>query len=227
MWSIYVKDDDIQVEREYTPLEGIDEQGQMKFWIKRYPKGEVGRWIHSKRVGDKIEIRGPMRTYPWVDGLWDEVVMVYVVQLPVIGPVLMHAKISGGTGITPFYQLLYSTLLSDNAAHPNTRFTLLHAARTPGDLPPPELLDPILSHAASHPERLRVQLFVTELDGSNSPTDAARELQVGRIGKTAIYRALDAGREPSWWQRLLRLSQASAPQVADKKILFLVCGPEG
>lgn len=76
IWSIYIKDDDIQVERPFTPLEGIDSEGRMKFWIKRYERGEVGRWLHSKKVGDKIEIRGPLKTWPWQEGEWDEVVMV-------------------------------------------------------------------------------------------------------------------------------------------------------
>lgn len=76
IWSIFIKDDDIQVERPYTPLTGIDQEGRMKFWIKKYPKGEVGRWLHSKNVGDTVEIRGPLKTWPWKDGVWDEVVMV-------------------------------------------------------------------------------------------------------------------------------------------------------
>lgn len=38
IWSIFIKDDDIQVERPYTPLEGVDEQGNMKFWIKKISK---------------------------------------------------------------------------------------------------------------------------------------------------------------------------------------------
>lgn len=76
IWTIYVKDDDIQVERAYTPLEGIDKNGRVKFWTKRYAKGEVGRWLHSKRIGEKIEIRGPLRSYPWLYERWDEVVLV-------------------------------------------------------------------------------------------------------------------------------------------------------
>lgn len=76
IWSIFIKDDDIQVERPYTPLEGIDDQGRMKIWVKRYPKGEVGRWLHSKHEGDHIEIRGPLKTWPWQDQAWDEIVMV-------------------------------------------------------------------------------------------------------------------------------------------------------
>jgi cytochrome-b5 reductase len=76
IWSIYIKDDDIQVERPYTPLEGVSEDGRMLFWIKKYEKGEVGRWLHSKNVGDTIEIRGPLKTWLWQEGAWDEVVMV-------------------------------------------------------------------------------------------------------------------------------------------------------
>lgn len=76
IWSIFIKDDDIQVERPYTPLEGIDDEGRMKFWIKKYDKGEVGRWLHSKKVGDSIEIRGPLTTWSYEGSVWDEVVMV-------------------------------------------------------------------------------------------------------------------------------------------------------
>lgn len=77
IWSIFIKDSDIQVERPYTPLEGIDENGHMKFWVKKYERGEVGRWLHSRQVGDSIEIRGPVKTWPrlWQDGHWDEVVL--------------------------------------------------------------------------------------------------------------------------------------------------------
>lgn len=76
IWSVYIKDDDIQVERPYTPLQGISHDGRLRFWIRKYPHGEVGRWIHSKKVGDKIEIRCPLTTWMWRDDVWDEVVMV-------------------------------------------------------------------------------------------------------------------------------------------------------
>ena len=76
IWSIFVKDDDIQIERPYTPLYACDENGTIKLWIKRYPRGEVGRWLHSRRTGDTIEIRGPINTFPFQHGKWDEIVMV-------------------------------------------------------------------------------------------------------------------------------------------------------
>lgn len=77
IWSIFIKDSDIQVERPYTPLEGIDENGYMKFWVKKYERGEVGRWLHSRQVGDSIEIRGPVKTWSrlWQNGHWDEVIL--------------------------------------------------------------------------------------------------------------------------------------------------------
>lgn len=76
IWSIFIKDDDIQVERPYTPLEGIDEQGNMRFWVKKYPRGEVGRWLHSKHIGDTVEIRGPLSTFRHLPESFEEVVMV-------------------------------------------------------------------------------------------------------------------------------------------------------
>jgi cytochrome-b5 reductase len=76
IWSVYIKDDDIQVERAYTPLMGVDGDGNLLFWVKKYPKGEVGRWLHSKIPGDSIEMRGPLKTWPWKEDAYDEIVMV-------------------------------------------------------------------------------------------------------------------------------------------------------
>jgi cytochrome-b5 reductase len=75
VWSIYIKDADIMVERAYTPLEGLDAAGRLTLWVKRYPRGEVGRWLHTQNVGDTIEIRGPFPTWPFQED-WDEIVMV-------------------------------------------------------------------------------------------------------------------------------------------------------
>lgn len=71
-----MKDSDLQIERCFTPLEGTSESGEIKLWVKKYPKSEVGSWLHSKNAGDEIEIRGPEQTWAWRDGEWDEVIMV-------------------------------------------------------------------------------------------------------------------------------------------------------
>ncbi|KAK7695950.1 hypothetical protein QCA50_000589 [Cerrena zonata] len=204
IWSIFIKDDDIQVERPYTPLTGIDEEGRMKFWIKKYPKGEVGRWIHSKHVGDSVEIRGPLKTWPWKDGVWDEVVMV-----------------SGGTGITPFVQLLHETLLSSER-RTKTRYTLLHSSHSPTELPSHDVLQPLLSHAQARPDELKVTLFVNSNDTSDSVGQS--DLQMKRIDKPEIIRALSLEDTRPWWKRI---TSSSTPTVDSKrKVLVLVCGPD-
>ncbi|KAH9844199.1 ferredoxin reductase-like C-terminal NADP-linked domain-containing protein [Rhodofomes roseus] len=210
IWSVYIKDDDIQVERPYTPLEGVDERGRMKFWIKKYDKGEVGRWLHSKKMGNRIELRGPLSTWLWDDNKWDEVVMI-----------------SGGTGITPFYQLLHAKLLKDPSKVPTkTRFTLLHASRKPVELPPPDILDPLLSASKAHPDRLRLSLFVDSSEGPTHPSVGSNDVQVGRINDLAIARAVGSDNS-SWWRSLLGIgSRPDSRDLSDKKILFLLCGPE-
>ena len=78
IYSVFLKHSDIQVERPYTPLECADEEGKMHFWIKKYEKGEVGRWLHAKKVGDAVELRGPELTWDWSwrRDDWDQVIMV-------------------------------------------------------------------------------------------------------------------------------------------------------
>jgi cytochrome-b5 reductase len=220
VWSVYVKDDDIQVERPYTPLEGIDDDGCMKFWIKKYPKGEVGRWLHSKSVGESIEIRGPVRTWEWKDGVWDDIVMVCRTCRRYLNFHSVNIKISGGTGITPFYQLFH-TVVSRSPMALKTRFTLLHSSRTPSELPPPSILHRLGTFAKEFPGRFRFHLFV---DSANGPSLQDHKLHVRRISKTDIEQyGLDHSERP-WWPKFLGSSDPNAKTA--RKVLFLVCGPD-
>ncbi|KAF9534912.1 ferredoxin reductase-like protein [Crepidotus variabilis] len=207
IWSVYIKDDDIQVERPYTPLNGIDEEGRMQFWIKKYPQGEVGRWLHSKKEGERIEVRAPLMTWAWKEDEWDEVVMI-----------------SGGTGITPFIQL-FNTEICKIRPSSSTRFTLLHGSRTPGELPPSELTEPMALYAQKHPEKFRLDLFVDEDDGSK-PSASLPPLNIGRISDSALEKCLGSEKtKSSRWPRLFS-KQPTKEDVSTKRILFLVCGPE-
>ncbi|KAF5388227.1 hypothetical protein D9615_000510 [Tricholomella constricta] len=203
IWSVYIKDDDIQVERPYTPLEGVDDQGRMLFWIKKYPKGEVGRWLHLKKPGEKIELRGPLTNWLWKESEWDEIVMI-----------------SGGTGITPFYQLLHSVISRQSEASP--RFTLLHSSRTPAELPPPKIMDTLSTFAAQNPQKFRMELFVDSREGTPPPAHLPNP-RLGRIGKPAIEQCLGINNRDSWWRRLFWKREAQKPS---RKVLFLVCGPD-
>ncbi|KAF8138231.1 hypothetical protein EV363DRAFT_1393691 [Boletus edulis] len=189
-WSIFVKDSDIQVERPYTPLEGIDENGHMKLWVKKYEHGEVSRWLHSRQVGDSIEIRGPVTTWStlWQNGHWDEVV-------------------SGGTGITPFYQLLHSVFRTRNTSF-NACFTLLHASRSFADLPPSSMIQSLTELSQNYPDKFHHTLNIRR----------------GRIGKSVVQDALRLTHSTPWWHRLFG---SSVPTIPEKRILVLVCGPEG
>ena len=139
------------------------------------------------------------------------------------------SKVSGGTGITPFFQLVHSELAHDNHEWRKTRFTLLHSSRTPGDLPPPTILDPLLSYSVSRPDRFRMRLFVDDLEGSNRKLSFKHDLQAGRIGKAAIEQSIGLSREIGFWRRILpitsRETSSAASTLKDRKILFLVCGP--
>lgn len=136
-------------------------------------------------------------------------------------------QISGGTGITPFYQLLYDELIkpktSGGSPKPfKTRFTLLHASRSPGDLPPQAILGPLTSIAQDDPSRLRLQLFVDEND---SPTGSSYHLNVGRINRKAVEDALEIT-QPSAWTKLWRKFDQKSIAGEGKNVLFLVCGPD-
>ncbi|TFK43212.1 hypothetical protein BDQ12DRAFT_718449 [Crucibulum laeve] len=206
IWSVFIKDDDIQVERPYTPLEGVNENGHMLFWIKKYPKGEVGRWLHSKVPGDEIELRGPLMTWPWMEDKYDEVVMI-----------------SGGTGITPFYQLFH-TLIANPSTTSKTRFTLLHSSRIPEELPPSAILDPLVQYSSSNPDKFRLHVFVDSQDGSTPPSPIP-EIHTGRISETDIRRCIGLGKlRLSWWQKLYQKEEPV--DLTQRRILFIVCGPE-
>ncbi|KAF8665645.1 hypothetical protein AX16_000100 [Volvariella volvacea WC 439] len=200
--SVFIKDDDIQVERPYTPLHGIESDGRLKFWIKKYPKGEVGRWLHTKKSGEQVEIRGLVKTWPWRDNDWDEVIMI-----------------SGGTGFTPFYQLFH-LLITDESISPRTRFTLLHSSPTPEELPPLPMLDKMRDYAHTHPQRFRLQLYVDRLD--NSRNTLPEDVSQTRISKKDIQRATSNDNGVASWWRKWRLS---AQPVSERKTLALVCGP--
>ncbi|KAK7687587.1 hypothetical protein QCA50_009476 [Cerrena zonata] len=89
VWSVDIKQPQIMVVRQYTPLplyfmkseytysgekkpllkvidsevDDYDKQGTMCFYIKKYDDGEVSKYVVNKNVGDEIELRGPNIEY--------------------------------------------------------------------------------------------------------------------------------------------------------------------
>ena len=85
-------------------------------------------------------------------------------------------------------------------------------------------MEPLVTYAREHPETLNIRLFVDSNEGS-PPLPNCPPLQVGRISQGSIERYIgfkDDSRP--WWQKFLSKSEKVIPP--DRRILFLVCGPE-
>ena len=108
----------------------------------------------------------------------------------------------------------------------NTRFTLIHSSRVPGELPPAVVLGPMLTFASENPDKFKLHVFVDEIDASK-PTVSIEKINTGRIQEAGLKRCLKGPEEPpkiwSWWSK----SPAQPPQQSNKpRILVLACGPE-
>ncbi|KAJ3365978.1 hypothetical protein GGF32_007478 [Allomyces javanicus] len=159
-----VKNTDLVVARSYTPVH-IDVQNRtMDLLVKRYKVGETSKWIHRRAVGDEIEVNGPLRE--WTLPAPSEVPALRDAKDP---PTL--AMIAGGTGVTPFIQILESALghsMSPDPTAAHTRppasdaaaawpcFSLVYAAPE-NDLLAKQQLDAL---AAKFPDRVSVH-YVT------------------------------------------------------------------
>ncbi|KAG8746857.1 hypothetical protein FRC10_003379 [Ceratobasidium sp. 414] len=213
VFSFYVKDTDIQVQRPYTPLDGIDDDGHIAFWVKKYSDGEVSRWLHRKNVGDELELRGPIRTFDFKDGDYDDIIMI-----------------SGGTGVTPFVQLLNHIFSkrTPTSPPPKTHYTLLHSSQSPAALPITDVLINPLIYSVANRRDLTVRLFVDFPTPGGETSTSNTDLQIGRIGKDDVVRVLRErgvlARPQTWWEWI----RGTKPQCStrEKKLLFLVCGPE-
>ena len=75
-----------------------------------------------------------------------------------------------------------------------------------------------------YPDKLKLHLFVESMDGSSE--SHSLNIQRGRIGKSVVQDTLGLMHSTPWWCRLFGLS-AHTPFPPEKRILVLVCGPEG
>ena len=88
-------------------------------------------------------------------------------------------------------------------------------------------MSPLASYAAEHPERFNFRLFVDQ-DAKPLPylPAATATPALGRINKLAVEKVVNSGRTGiSWWKRPFTSSKSSE-DIPQRRILFLVCGPE-
>lgn len=83
------------------------------------------------------------------------------------------------------------------------------------------MMQSLMALSQKYPDRFQFHLFAESTNDTHS-----LNIQRGRIGKSVVQDALRLTHSTPWWRRLLGLS-ASTPLAPDRRVLVLVCGPEG
>lgn len=61
--SLHVMQPEISIQRAYTPLDVQGFKGDLELVVKRYPDGEVSKYLHRLQVGEEVKVRGPIQTW--------------------------------------------------------------------------------------------------------------------------------------------------------------------
>jgi len=117
----------------YTPVTSPDTRGHMDLIVKGYPTGKVSKHIVQLKVGDTVDMKGPIPKYPYEANLKKNIGMV-----------------AGGTGITPMLQVIEAVLSNPQD---QTQLSLVYANMTPKDIILKKKLDEL---AVKHADRFKV-----------------------------------------------------------------------
>lgn len=101
------------VKRPYTPSSTPGTTGYFDLTVKRYETGTVSRYLHDRKVGDRVLMSGPYSGGHWVDGMATQVGFV-----------------AGGTGITPMISIIRWIL----AKSLKVELSLVYANKTEADI---------------------------------------------------------------------------------------------
>eukprot|EP01031_Cornospumella_fuschlensis_P032263 gene32263-39020_t len=114
--SIQAHIDGQRVIRAYTPSSPIYTQGYFELVVKKYEFGKMSNFIHSLKVGQEVDVRGPVGRYKYQPNQHKRIGMI-----------------AGGTGLTPCLQVIRTVLEGDDAAD-KTCFTLFFQNRCEKDI---------------------------------------------------------------------------------------------
>lgn len=109
------------VVRPYTPTNLNEDLGRIELVIKSYPQGTMSKHLGTLKVGDHLDVKGPIVKFKYVPNQYNHIGMI-----------------GGGTGITPMLQLARAICLNPDD---NTRVTLICANVTENDMLLREELD--------------------------------------------------------------------------------------
>lgn len=109
--------------RPYTPTSTDREKGHFELVIKSYPTGVVSSYMNSLKVGDKIEVKGPLTKFAYTANMKKSISMI-----------------CGGSGLTPMLQVIKEII--ENPAD-KTVVHLIFSNSTEQDILLKEVLDDI------------------------------------------------------------------------------------
>ncbi|KAG1656196.1 hypothetical protein FOA52_011997 [Chlamydomonas sp. UWO 241] len=136
------KPDDASAEavvRPYTPTSAPDARGYLDLVVKTYPNGKMSSHMAGLKIGETLEMKGPISKYPYQANSKQSIGMV-----------------AGGTGITPMLQVI-DAILSNPDDH--TSVSLVYANQTESDI---ILKDGIDEFAKQYPDKFKVYYVVAK-----------------------------------------------------------------
>ncbi|ORY27991.1 putative NADH-cytochrome b5 reductase [Naematelia encephala] len=105
--SVMAEIDGKQVVRSYTPTTLDDDKGHFDLVVKTYEKGNISRYLSLLTVGQDVKIKGPKGKFVYTPEVATHLLMI-----------------AGGTGITPMYQIIKSSLKNPKD---KTKLSLIYA----------------------------------------------------------------------------------------------------
>ncbi|EKC99202.1 NADH-cytochrome b5 reductase [Trichosporon asahii var. asahii CBS 8904] len=112
--SIMANIDGKQVMRSYTPTSLDNDKGYFELVVKAYEQGNISKYLSKLNEGDSIMVKGPKGKFNYTKDLSPHLLMI-----------------AGGTGITPMYQIIKSSVMDPTD---KTEIELIYANVDEGDI---------------------------------------------------------------------------------------------
>lgn len=161
--------------RPYTPVSTNDHKGDFDLVVKTYPNGIVSGYLHSLKVGDSIEVKGPITKFKYVPNSVKHIGML-----------------AGGSGITPMLQVVKEIV---NNPEDYTTVHLVFANNTTDDI----LLRKEIDELAAKHNNLKISYVVAKLDNRDRVSFAGNVYE-GYVSEKVIADTMPA---PSSDSRIL------------------------
>lgn len=145
--SVRAQIDGTNVTRAYTPVSKPSQLGHFDLVIKKYEFGKLSTYLCDLRVGDMVDVRGPVGRFKYTMNSYRHI-----------------GLICGGTGLTPCLQLMRYILEEPDFQEDVTKLTLFFQNRTEEDIILKKELEALQKE---HPSRVTVVFFLSNPSSSD------------------------------------------------------------